>query len=88
MGSDAGKAWSHLTDEFDSADTYLNRLSRKDYRLLFESVFDVLEDVAVDPDLGRSLLTPEIANHLKVLTTMSCFQTMFDLFCVPAKGTL
>lgn len=57
-------AWGHLTGEMPPADTYLNRLTRAEYRSLFGAVFDIVEETVDVPDLGRAHLTEERRQRL------------------------
>ena len=56
--------WEHLRSRRVNANTYLNELPRRAYVRLFEPLFDVLEDTAVDPELGRSYLTESVRRDL------------------------
>ncbi len=56
--------WEHLRSSRVVANTYLNGLPRRAYRSLLEQHFDVLEDTAVDPALGRELLAGPIQDEL------------------------
>lgn len=73
--------WEHLRARRWSANTYLNELSRADYRALFESRFAIAEEVVKLPDLGREFLTPEIAEELSGYGTDELFsnQVLFVL---------
>lgn len=54
-------AWQHLWDPKFAVDTFLNRLSRRDMRHIFEAAgFEVVRDIELLPDLGRKHITPEI----------------------------
>jgi hypothetical protein len=57
--------WGHLTGESKAADTYVNKLSRKDFRAMLAEVFEIVEERGLDPDLGRRHLTPERRAALK-----------------------
>jgi 2-polyprenyl-3-methyl-5-hydroxy-6-metoxy-1,4-benzoquinol methylase len=57
-------AWGHLTGEAVPADTFLNRMSRAEFRSLFQCRFVIEEETAVFGDLGRRHLTPERAERL------------------------
>ncbi|TFE67146.1 methyltransferase [Methylacidiphilum sp. Yel] len=57
--------WEHLRKRRFQPNTFLNRLSRKDYRSLFSQYFDILEEEVKHPDLGRKWLTAEIQEELK-----------------------
>jgi len=52
--------WEHLRRDRFPANTFLNRLTRADYRRLFAARFDVLEERVAMPNLGREFLTPEV----------------------------
>jgi hypothetical protein len=57
--------WGHLRAHVESdANTYLNRLTRGDYRDLFAAHFEILDEQVTLPDLGRELLTPEVRAEL------------------------
>lgn len=54
-----GPAWGHLTGENKPGDTFLNRMSRKEFRELFAGRFDILQEDQIRGDLGRQYLTEE-----------------------------
>lgn len=56
--------WEHLRRDRNPANTYLNKLLRRDYRDLFLRNFEILEERVASPDLGRSLMTEEIRAEL------------------------
>lgn len=56
--------WEHLRKQRYIANTYLNRLTRSDYRQLFNRRFEILEERVIVPNLGRDWLTPEIRAEL------------------------
>jgi hypothetical protein len=56
--------WEHLRKKRYPGNTYLNRLSRADYRALFAPYFDIVEERVMHPDMGRRWLTPEIRAEL------------------------
>jgi hypothetical protein len=60
-----GPAWGHLTDESVPADTNLNRLTRQEFRLLFQDHFEVVHEFPTLGDIGRNYLTPERQRRLK-----------------------
>jgi len=60
----ASEPWEHLRKQRFPGNTYLNELSRADYRSLFASHFDILEEQVMNPDMGRRWLTPEIKAEL------------------------
>lgn len=56
--------WEHLRRNRFQADTYLNKMTRRQYVSLFSQYFDVLEDKPVFPDLGREFLTEAVRREL------------------------
>jgi SAM-dependent methyltransferase len=56
--------WEHLRRRRFAANTYLNELTRANYRQLFSASFEILGEQVKRPDLGRDLLTPEVAAEL------------------------
>jgi SAM-dependent methyltransferase len=56
--------WEHLRRRRFIANTHLNELTRSDYRSLFSTAFEILEERVRLPDLGREHLTPEVAADL------------------------
>ena len=56
--------WDHLRADQFPANTYLNRLTRRDYRAIFGEFLEIVEEREVEPGLGRELLTPELRNEL------------------------
>lgn len=56
--------WEHLRRDRFPANTFLNRMSRADYRRLFERHFEILEERVAYPDLGRDFLTSELRAEL------------------------
>lgn len=58
------QAWGHLLAEARHANTYLNRLSRGDFRNLFCRYFEIIEEVVADPRLGEAYMTPQLREQL------------------------
>ena len=56
--------WEHLRKKRYRANTYLNCLSRSDYREFFSRHFEILDEKVMDPTLGRQWLTPEVRAEL------------------------
>lgn len=56
--------WEHLRKARYTANTYLNRLSRSDYRRIFTEHFEILEEKSIHPNMGRRWLTPELREEL------------------------
>jgi hypothetical protein len=60
----SSEPWEHLRKRRFTANTYLNEMTRADYRALFGTYFDILEERVQLPDLGRKWLTPELKEEL------------------------
>jgi hypothetical protein len=71
----ATRPWEHLRGDRHPADTYLNRMTRRDYRELFSGRFEILEESVKRPDLGRSRMTPELRAELKDWPDEELFST-------------
>lgn len=56
--------WEHLRRDRHPANTYLNKMLRRDYRVMFEKHFEILEEREKQPELGQNLMTPEIRAEL------------------------
>ncbi|MBV8775511.1 MAG: methyltransferase domain-containing protein [Deltaproteobacteria bacterium] len=56
--------WEHLRKKRYRGNVYLNELHRKDYRRLFSSHFEILEESVLYPDQGREFFSPEVARDL------------------------
>lgn len=57
--------WGHLTGETPEADTYLNKLTRAQYRDILSEGFIIESEKAIHGDFGRQHLTPERRERLK-----------------------
>jgi len=77
--------WAHLRGLAAAANTYLNHLSLADYRALFATHFEILEERVVDPSLGREYLTPDVAQDLTDWSEEELFsnQVLFVLRPLP-----
>lgn len=56
--------WEHLRKRRFPANTYMNELTREDYRQLFRKHFEILAEVEKRPGFGREYLTPEVRRDL------------------------
>ncbi len=65
--------WEHLRLKRFRANTYLNELTRQEYRTTFAKYFDILDEVVKVPNLGRHLLTPEIRQELSMFSEDELF---------------
>ena len=75
--------WEHLRKKRFQANTWLNRLSRRDYRELFSRHFEILEEKRPGANLGRHRLTPDIKAELANGPTKNSFQTPCNSFLDP-----
>jgi len=66
-------AWGHLTGEAVPGDTHLNRLTRKEFRDLFMTEFDIVQEEETRPDLGRQHLTAERRQALQAFDEQELF---------------
>lgn len=73
--------WEHLRKKRFQPNTFLNKLTRKEYREMFSQYFDILEERVKYPDLGKKWLNPEIRQELKVYSDEEIFsnQVLFVL---------
>ena len=80
-------AWGHLTGEAKPADTFLNRLSRKDFRELLGKYFRIdKEEVLLDENLGRQYLTPERRKALSQYDESELFSNKVRFSLVKNSG--
>jgi SAM-dependent methyltransferase len=56
--------WEHLRQNRHPANTYLNGMTRREYVELFALHFEILENRAMHPDLGREYMTDAIRAEL------------------------
>jgi hypothetical protein len=56
--------WEHLRRNRVPVNTYLNHLTRADFRALFSEYFEILEEIVREPDLGRQWYTQEVQQDL------------------------
>lgn len=73
--------WEHLRQRRFEANTYLNGLTRAEYREIFAVHFEILEERATQPDLGREYLDPRAKAELADWPDDELFsnQTLFIL---------
>jgi SAM-dependent methyltransferase len=73
--------WEHLRKRRFQPNTYLNELTRVQYRQLFDSRFDILEERVADPDLGREFFDDRAQHELADWPDEELFsnQTLFVL---------
>ena len=56
--------WEHLRQNRFPANTYLNRLTRKEYVEIFEKHFRILENESMEPTRGERFMTSQIREEL------------------------
>lgn len=56
--------WEHLRRDRLQADTYLNKMTRRQYASMFSTYFEVLQDQPVWPDFGKEYLTEAVRRDL------------------------
>ena len=73
--------WEHLRRKRHPADTFLNGLTRADYRRLFAQHFEIVREKATNPDLGRQHLTDDVRRELAAFPDEELFsnQVLFVL---------
>jgi hypothetical protein len=78
--------WEHLRRNRFPPDTFLNRFSRADYRRLFRTHFEILDQQVTLPDLGREFFTADVAAELEGYPEDELFsnQVRFVLRPLPA----
>jgi Methyltransferase domain len=71
--------WEHLRKRRFTANTYLNKMTRADYRELFGGSFSIIEERVAQPDLGREYLTADARAELSEWSEEELFsnQTLF-----------
>jgi ubiquinone/menaquinone biosynthesis C-methylase UbiE len=77
-----GAPWEHLRERRYAPNTFLNELTRADYRRCFAAAgFEILEDRSRYPELGATLLTPQLRAELSRWPDEELFsnQTLFAL---------
>lgn len=77
----ASEPWDHLRGRRVAPNTYLNELTRADYRTLFGRHFEILEERVAQPDLGREYLDARVRAELRDWPEEELFsnQTLFVL---------
>jgi hypothetical protein len=77
--------WDHLRGQRIQPNTFLNRLWRRDYRELFGTHFEILDEQVALPDLGREYLTGAAARELEAVPEEELFsnQVRFVLRPLP-----
>jgi hypothetical protein len=73
--------WEHLRKRRFAANTYLNEMTRADYRALFTAHFEIVEERVTAPDLGREFFDERARAELRHWPDEELFsnQTLFVL---------
>jgi hypothetical protein len=73
--------WEHLRKRRFAPNTYLNELTRSQYRELFGKSFEIVEERVTNPDLGREYLDDDVRRDLSSWSEDELFsnQTLFVL---------
>ncbi len=77
--------WEHLRARRFQPNTSLNELRRSEYRELFARDFDILREVVLLPDLGRELLTGDVARDLATYPEEELFSNKVLFVLRPRK---
>ncbi len=65
--------WEHLRKNRFTANTFLNGLTRADYRKIFSAHFAIRDEVVAAPELGRAWLTPALRAELSAYSDEELF---------------
>ncbi|UIP07678.1 class I SAM-dependent methyltransferase [Erythrobacter sp. SDW2] len=78
------QAWQHLTDPAFSVNTYLNRLTRREFVKLFEDTgFRIERDHALMGDIHAHLLTPQKRAELAAFDEYELFSNRVEFHLLP-----
>lgn len=77
--------WEHLRRNQHPANTYLNRLSRRNFRLLFQQYFEIAEERVKHPNLGIEFMTPDIRSELSAYDDDELFSNEVLFILTPRK---
>jgi len=75
--------WEHLRKDRFQANTYLNKLWRKDYRELFGQRFEILDELVMYPEQGRQYLTGATAVELADIDPEELFSNQVSFIMKP-----
>jgi Methyltransferase domain len=73
--------WEHLRKRRLAANTYLNEMTRAEYRVAFSTHFEILDELVANPDLGREYFDQRVRRELSNWPEEELFsnQTLFIL---------
>ena len=77
--------WEHLRKRRFAANTYLNEMTRADYRELFGGSFSIIDERVTQPDLGREHLTDDARAELAEWSEEELFSNQ-TLFVMTPRG--
>jgi hypothetical protein len=77
--------WEHLRKRRFAPNTYLNELTRAQYRELFGKTFEILEERVAQPDLGREFLDEDAQRELAAWPQEELFSNQV-LFVLRPRG--
>jgi len=80
--------WEHLRHDRFPANTYLNRLCRKDYVDLFSEHFRILEEEVMISGLGAEFMTDQIRMELSEYTDYELFSNSIRFVLEPKRARL
>lgn len=75
--------WEHLRRDRFPANTYLNRLSRKDYVDIFAKYFRIIENETTKSGLGCQFMTPELRAELSHFSDDELFSNSVRFVLAP-----
>lgn len=78
--------WEHLRQDRVPVNTYLNRLTRADYRRLFALHFDIVEEIVRQPNLGRQWWTEAVRRDLATWPDEELFSNQVVFVLRPKKS--
>ena len=78
--------WEHLRRKRFPADTYLNRLTRREYVELFEKYFRILENKTMNPRRGEQFMTYEIRRELSYFDDDELFSNSVRFILEPKQA--
>jgi SAM-dependent methyltransferase len=78
--------WEHLRRGRFPANTYLNRLTRKDYVVLFARHFLILEERVMKPNLGMQFMTHQVRNELAEYDDYELFSNSVGFVLEPKRA--
>jgi len=78
--------WDHLREHVHPSNTYLNGMTRAEYRQLFSNHFEIVEERVRRPCLAHELLTPELRAELAAWPEEELFSNQVAFLLRPRRG--